>query len=488
MSYYQKFVKDIGLLSITNFLVTLRGLLLVPILTKSLDPAHYGMWVQFSITLTLATSIVTLGLPYAVIRFVAGEREKRLVQDGVWSSFLIAGASAFFLLFGLVFFSDPIAAFLEIPPLFLGLLGLAIFLESTSLILLSAFRAFQKVRLYSLFTFLSVGSEIGFVALAVWFGYGLSGAILAFLASKLFIFLLAFAATHPMVGFAIPRFSRVKKYLTFGLPLLMSGAAFWVVQSSDRYLITLFLGVLFVGYYAPAYALGNMIHFLVMPFALALPPALSKLSDEGKLSEVQTYLKYSLKYFLLLAIPAVFGLSALSEQLLTIISTKEIASQAHGVIPYVAMSLVLYGIYTIVFQVLFLYSRTALSGLFWVGAALLNIGLNLVLIPLLGILGAALTTLLAYLFATSLTWYYSSKHLTFPIDWQAIGKSILASLLMAGTILWFHAEGTVETLLAVIMGGLFYGLALFGLKVFSKEEIAFFRKLFRERQNPLDTV
>ena len=44
------------------------------------------------------------------------------------------------------------------------------------------------------------------------------------------------------IGFAIPKLTRVREYLNFGLPLVPGSIANWIVNSSDRYLLALFLG------------------------------------------------------------------------------------------------------------------------------------------------------------------------------------------------------------------------------------------------------
>jgi len=63
MAQYRKFVQDIGILGASNFIVSLRGLILLPILTKFLGPEKYGIWIQLSITLTLLTPFIVMGRP-----------------------------------------------------------------------------------------------------------------------------------------------------------------------------------------------------------------------------------------------------------------------------------------------------------------------------------------------------------------------------------------------------------------------------------------
>ena len=64
MSEYRLFAQRIGLIGITNLLVNLSGVILLPILTKTLPIEEYGIWTQITVTIGLIPSIVMLGLPY----------------------------------------------------------------------------------------------------------------------------------------------------------------------------------------------------------------------------------------------------------------------------------------------------------------------------------------------------------------------------------------------------------------------------------------
>lgn len=67
-------IRRMGLVGITNFLVALNAIILIPLLTKSLPVSDYGVWVQVNTTFLLITSITTLGLPYTMLRFLSAEK------------------------------------------------------------------------------------------------------------------------------------------------------------------------------------------------------------------------------------------------------------------------------------------------------------------------------------------------------------------------------------------------------------------------------
>ena len=97
-----------------------------------------------------------------------------------------------------------------------------------------------------------------------------------------------------------------------------------------------------------------------------------------------------MKYFLLIAIPASFGLSILSKPILMILTTPDIATNGYLITPFVAASAVLFGVYAIAGNVLILEKRTQLMGTTWIIAAVLNLILNIIFVPILGIIGACI--------------------------------------------------------------------------------------------------
>ena len=73
---YKLFVQRIGLVGITNILISLSSLILLPVLTKNLATQNYGVWNLFNATFAFIPLIVNLGLPYTMVRFLAVKKDK----------------------------------------------------------------------------------------------------------------------------------------------------------------------------------------------------------------------------------------------------------------------------------------------------------------------------------------------------------------------------------------------------------------------------
>jgi len=482
MSIYKKFTKDVGIIGITSLIISLKGLILLPIIIKIVGASGYGIWAQVGVTLGLINPIADLTLSYTFVRFFAGERDKEEIQEGFFSILITMFCWSSFIALMLFFLATPIASILFNDMNAIDIVKITAIIVPFSTInslLLFFFRTYRQMKTYSALLLLQNFGEIAAIAYFVLSGFGVFGAVTSMLIVRIFMDVVMLSMIVSQIGIKIPKFSNIRPYLKFGLPLIPSQLSSWVVNSSDRYVIGIFSGIASVGIYSAAYGISNIISMFVAPINFVLVPALSKSYDAGKIEEVKTLLSYSLKYLLMLAIPSAFGLSILAKPILQIMTKPEFVSSGCLIIPFVALSMVLFCIYGVVGQVIVLVKKTRITGTIWVIAGLANLGLNIIFVPKIGILGAAITTLIAFVIATAVTAYFSFKYIAFDIDWLFILKSIAASVIMSLTIWYINPNQLLDVLLWIGIGAGIYATVLFLLRGFTKKEIAFFKELFK---------
>jgi O-antigen/teichoic acid export membrane protein len=485
---HQKLIKDTLVITLSNVFLAFKGIILVPVITKLLGTNDYGIWTQISVTLSFVVPIIMLGLPNALVRFLAGEKDRDEIKDGIYSSltliFIISG-----ILSALLFiFPTPLATFFATGSNIVRILAITITIECINQIILSVFLSFRQMSGYSFFTIFQTLGEIMLVILAVKLGFGLLGAIGALLASRVIITVFGGAYVLSNYRMKKPKFLKLKEHLKFSLPITLNSVSWWVLQSSDRYLINIFLGIKPVGIYSAAYGIGVAVPAMISSiFDLVLPPTLAKHYDEGNIDMVRAILSHSLKYFLFLALPVVFQLWALAKPTLAIFSNQEIVASGAVIIPIVAISMIFLGISRICNQVLSLKKRTGIIGAIWLVAACTNILLNILLIPKIGIMGAAYSTAISFALLMGLSIYYSIKHLTFHVEIIVILKSLVASVIVASIALWISPSGFVATFLTAIAGMFAYILILMLVKAFTPKEIAIFVESLRiSRKGAID--
>ena len=406
---YKLFVKRIGLLGITNLLVALNTIILIPILTKNFSASDYGIYVQMITTFFLITSIANLGLPYTMVRFLSAEKDKEKVKDGFYSMATLILIISFFISMLIFIFSKGIAT-----SLFNGnigvvkLISIIVFFGTLNSLLIDFFVTFGQMKRYSILLLFQTYFSLFIISYFTLSGQGIFMVVFGFLITQVLLFLIMISVVVYEIGFKIPKFNNINEYLHFAIPIIPNNLSTWIVESSDRFVIVIVLGTAFVAYYAPGYTIGMVILLFFTPLSVLLSSILPKYYENGEMNEVMIFINYSLKYFLLVAIPSFFILSLLSKQILLIITTPEIAINGYLVTPFIALSALLFGVYGIIMNLVILEKKTKIIGSIWTIAALISL-LNIIFVPIFGILAAAAVTLLSYFIAFIISMNYSMR-------------------------------------------------------------------------------
>ena len=473
-----RFIQRIGLVGLTNILISLSSLIFIPIITKSFTTAEYGMWAQVNTTIALVPNIANLGLPYTMVRFLSAEKDKEKIKDSFYPMISLTFISTLIICSLFLIFGNAIANALFNGSMQVLYITTAIsFFACMNLMLISFFRTFQQMKRYSLFLVLQ--SYIGvFVSIYLTYaGYNIETVVLGLLTGYVAVFIMMAFLIVKYLGIGIGKWSNLKEQLAFALPTIPSNVSSWVVDSSDKYVIGILIGSVAVGCYSPGYALGSILLMFLSPFAVLLPAVLPEHYEKGDMSEVDKYLSYSMKYYLLLTIPAAVGMSVLSKPLLYIITTPEIALGGYMVTPFVCLGAIFMGMYGITNNILILEKNTMILGKLWIVVAISNIVLNLLLVPYLNILGAAIATLICYILAFAVTAIASKKTMRLPFNIKELLRIVIAASIMGIAVYIMHPIGIINVLISIVAGVIIYFAIIFILKAVTMKEIAIFKDL-----------
>ena len=95
----------------------------------------------------------------------------------------------------------------------------------------------------------------------------------------------------------------------------------------------------------------------------------------------------------------------------------------------------------------------------------INIGLNIILIPIFGILGAAVATLVSVTLNAILSYFYLSRHMKIFLEQRSILNIVIAAIVMGGAVLVFRAVTGIPSLVSLLgiiaAGAIIYFLVLF---------------------------
>ncbi len=457
----RKFATSSGIYGLAAAASPLISLVLTPFLAHNLTPTDYGVLAILNTAMSLIGGITQLGLSSAFFRAYnydyPEQRDRRAVIATTTTLLCLISLLA---MFASIFLAPQLAQLLlgsERYALDVSLAGGVILLQNLTVPGLAWQRAENRPFLYSL---LSLSNLLGtllatLLLVGIWRG-GVIGAIIANGLGYACIVLCTLPIIFFRKGIKI-RLDIMRNMLAFGVPLVLSFVSYWILQLSDRYLLSLFTSLAQTGRYTVAYTLGSAISAVVIgPFTLAWPTTMFSIAKREDAAEVFQRIFRWMSLFLLLA---AFGLALAGVFLLDLLFPRTYDSAA-PVIPIVAISIVFYGMYYIFSIGINIKRKTWLASIYIGVAALLNIALNLVLIPSYGIIGAAASTFLAYAVLAMLAYLVNQK--MYPIRFE-IGLFSLA--LVLGSVLyigseWFAARIGAETYLA--LGISFCALCFYG--------------------------
>ncbi len=278
------------------------------------------------------------------------------------------------------------------------------------------------------------------------------------------------------VGFPLPKFVGLKGYIYYSIPLIPFGILMWVINASDRYLITHLLDISQAGIYSASYSLGSLITLFYFPIGYVLFPKLAQLWEQKQKDSVRNYLAYSSKLFLLFAIPAVAGLYILSQPLLKILARPEYMAGSELVL-LVAFGILILGVYQINVYIIHLTKQTKWMPLMIFIAAAINIGLNIWLIPALGIMAAAISTIISFFVLAAIVIIWARRSIKFTLDIIFVGKIIISSIVMSLVVMFVPVDNMPGVILAVIVGVLMFGAMLIALRTFTKQDMNVLKEL-----------
>ncbi|MCK4354533.1 MAG: flippase, partial [Dehalococcoidia bacterium] len=452
---------------------------LLPVYTRYLTPADYGGLEIFQATLSILSTIFVMGLTSALFKSYFNYSDEERRKTVVGTAFLFLTGTSFLFLLILMALAGDFSALLFGSveyTFYFRVIFLTLFFDVGILVAFSVFRAREESKKYAIFALLrfltAAGLNILFVVVLHRSVLGIlwGGLIAAFL---LYSILLRDIIKNAKLSFSI---AELKEMLSFGLPLVPAGLAAWIMTMADRYFLQFLSTPTELGLYSLGYKFGMVIQGLIVgPFSLAWPPFLLSIAKEKKAKEVYSSV---LTYFVVIAMFAALGLSVLSKEIL-IVMTKPPFYEAYKVIPLIGLSYVLFGCYFVLNAGIWLEKKTKyLALIVGVGAAV-NLGLNYLLIPSYGMMGAAVATVISYVLLPVGSYFVSKRYYPIKYEWGRVAKILVAAGLVYVGSLFIRNDSAVIAGVLKLVSLLGFPLLLFAFRFFKPEEIQKAKDIFR---------
>jgi len=376
------------------------------IIVRSLSTHDYGLY-SLGMTVLLMLSMVALfGLSNGCQRFVAyyrGRKDLEGARGAFLTSAILVSLTTLVVTAGLLALTGQIESLLKKPGLawVLVMVALSLPLMTAITMVTALFQGFENVAPKVFFSEIGVGitTTLG-VGIAAKLGAGLRGVMIAYVLGHLAIVLVAlsFAAARfpqPLKGVR-PRWD-VGELLSFSAPVAIAAIAGTLLSNSDTLVIGFYKTAHDVGVYNAAVPVYRMLAVFIYAVGFIYDPVAARLIGQEKHGELRTLYPNVTKWSTVLTLPACFLCLFYPKELLGLLfGTRYVdAAAALQVLTLALLANLLPGQGG---KTLLAYGRSRLYMLGVLLSAALNVALNFLLIPGLGITGAAAAAVVSVLF------------------------------------------------------------------------------------------
>jgi len=460
-----------------SLLTMLAGLVTFPLLTRSFSVGDYGALALIAATVSVSVAVGKVGVQHSILRYhseiAAGKSTYSLPQ--FYSTILLGMFGT-----GAIIGAVVIAATQLAPTSWIGdsklptLLAIAAFIILAQVLesaLLNFLRAEQKSATILKYQVAKkyVGLALIVVAIVA-ISRSLSAFYIASLITELFAVLaLAYVlfrhGKRPLPSTA--NFSRplYRELLSFGIPMLIGYELSGIILAvGDRYVINGMIGRENLGLYSAAYNLCQYVQAVVVTsVGQAVMPIYMEIWAQKGAQETTAFLNRSLRSYVLLGVPVVAGIAAVGPELLPSLASEKYAD-AGIILPWVMAGMVLDGTTSMLGAGLFIQRKTRTIMAIVLSCAALNLGLNVVLLPRIGILGSAIATMLSYAATSVALAIAGRRHLPTSIPWGTLARAGAASAIMYAAVIHILPGHRLLTVgVRATVGVLVYGLIMLAI-------------------------
>ena len=406
------------------------AVILLPLYTRYLSPSDYGK-VETLIALTTVIGIaLSAGIGSAFFRFYFDSPEpaarRRVLRTSFW---FIMGTATLGLVVG-VALAGEISQLLFgtskdaelVAASFVGLWAGMNWTQLTNL-----FRVEERSAAFVSASIANILVTVGAtLILVVALDKGPIGVIVGNFTGTLAVYAVLVLYRREQLGLEFDR-NLLRRMNTFGLPLVPSALFLWITNFSDRIFLVKLADVHEVGLYSVGVRIASALVLLLTAFRLAWPAFAYSIDDDA--AARRTY-AYVLTYLVVVTTWVATGLALLSPWIVRWITSKPDYESASRVVGPLAFSTVAFAGYMVVAIGVGRSRRTQFNWVVTGVAAVVNIALNLILIPPYGMMGAAIATIAAYTtMFVGMAWW-SQRIYPVAYQWRRVGTAAAAGVVI----------------------------------------------------------
>jgi O-antigen/teichoic acid export membrane protein len=478
-------LKHSGIYSIGNIASKLIGVILLPLYTKHITVSEYGVLGILEITIMILTQVLILGQSQTLIRFHNLEEYKEKRRSTLFTIFIFLFSIGFlFNLIGQNFVTKLASLFFE-PTGFATYFRLCfyiIFLRIINNLFLSVLRAKEKSRSYVISNIIKITLVLGFNIYFIAFAQiGVKGILYSYLIgdSVLFCILLPKMLTEMSAKFDK---EILKAALIFGFPLIFSSLAGMLLNMGDRFILKLLVNYKEVGLYNLGYKIAGIINMLlIQSFTLGFLPMAYKMygqkNDMRYYSKVHTYFVYVLLF-------SGLGLALFGKEIIKVLTLNSDYWNSFIVVPYIILAYVFSGAKSSMNTGLFLKGKTSHIAFCTIGAAILNLILNFLLIPRYKMMGAAVATLISFIILYLVTYFIVKRFYKIKYENIKLLKMLFLSIILFLISTSVSELNFIPRVLIKFFITMSFPLILYFLKFYEEIELIRIKQTWQKWRDP----
>lgn len=481
-----KLLRQAATYGIGSVVSPLISFILLPIYTRYLTPGDYG---ELSLTIIVSVVMFTtigLGVRSGIIRIYFTVKEKRdrdiVITTALIHSFVF-GLSIISILFLTTPYISPFIFNFENGEIYLKLVLGTVFASMLAANLESSLRAEERI---STFNILTISKLLINLLLNIYFVVVLQRGVQGILEAGLIanstyvLFLAPVVLKGKTIGFS---FSTLKEILKFGVPLVPAMIADLVLSMSDRYFLEHFSTMENVGLYSIGYRIGSILLIIVnKPFQMAWSPYMFSVSEQDNAKDIY---KRVLVYYVLIAGWVGLGLSLFAKEGLMIIATEEYVG-GFVIVPIIVVSYILFGMMGILIAGVHIVKKTRFATKYFLIGAVINLIFNYFLIPIWGMMGAAIATLISYIYLNYAWFQISQKLYPIPHEFGRLSVILIVwiSLFLIGTFVELYDNLILKIVLKLIIM-ISFPIVFLIIKFFYDDEIKKIKSFIIKINHPI---
>ncbi len=432
-SYLRRLATTGAAYTAASIISKLIAVALLPLYTRYLTPADYGAAEIMFGAVVAASIVIRLGAIEALLRFYykSGESPEKVVSTS-FAVLFWAGAASVAVLMPL---AAPVSELLlgESDPALARVAIAGLWVLTLSEYLLTLFRLDERARPYFTVTMISVLLTIPVtVILVVPLELGAIGLLAGSYGTGVAVVLgliihhrrrLSLKVDPPLLG----------RLLRFGLPTMPAELSLYSLNFVDRILIARMVGLKEAGLYSIAIKVAQSVNVLVRGFQLAFPPLAYSIADDDEAARAYSAV---VTWFVAVMSLLVTGVWLAAPWIVRIFAAPDYY-EAHLAVGPVVAGTAIYALYMVLLVVLGRTGRTEFNFPATAAGLVVNVILNLALLPVWGIVGAAVALGISYLVVVGLMYLFTQRLFPVPYEWgrlvRLVGSS--AALIAIGAVL-----------------------------------------------------